>query len=137
MQRRTVLSAASIALPTALAGCSLLDDGAEVTETVDRRVDVDDGTPVSVIGQNGGVHVGTADGDAVTIEATKRTRGGQDALDDVEVRLDQSAGSVVIRAVYPENRDLLAAPVVVEFQIGVPVRCGGCCVAGEVGVGRV
>ncbi|MFD1646382.1 DUF4097 family beta strand repeat-containing protein [Haloarchaeobius litoreus] len=120
MQRRTVLSAASIALPTALAGCSLLDDGTEVTETVDREVVVDDGTPVSVVGQNGDVHVGTADGDAVTVEATKRTRGGQDALDEVEVRLDESAGTLAIRAVYPENRDLLAAPVVVDFQIGIP-----------------
>jgi hypothetical protein len=121
MQRRTVLSAASIALPTALAGCSLLgDDGTEVTETVDRQVTVEDGTPVSVVGQNGDVHVGTTDGTAVTVEATKRTRGGQDALDEVEVRLDQPAGSLVVRAVYPENRDLLAAPVVVDFQIGIP-----------------
>ncbi|WP_256297102.1 DUF4097 family beta strand repeat-containing protein [Haloarchaeobius salinus] len=120
MRRRTVLSAASIALPTALAGCSLLDGGTEVTETVDSQVDVADGTPVSVVGQNGSIHVTTTDAEAVEVEAVKRTRGGRDALDEVEVQLDESGGRLRIQAVYPENRDLLSRPVVVDFEVAVP-----------------
>lgn len=116
-----VLSAASIALPTALAGCSLLDDGGtEVTEQVRRTVDAADGAPVTVVGQNGAVDVTATDGDAVEVDATKRTRGGQDALDEVEVRVEASETGVSVRAVYPENRDLLSEPVAVDFEVGVP-----------------
>ncbi|WP_440989144.1 DUF4097 family beta strand repeat-containing protein [Haloarchaeobius baliensis] len=120
MQRRTVLSAASIALPTALAGCSLLDDTEEVTESVDRTVDVDGGTPVSVVGRNGDIAVTATDGDAVSVAATKRTRGGQDALDEVAIRVETTDGAVRIVADYPDDLDLLARPVVVDFEIGVP-----------------
>ncbi|WP_257298571.1 DUF4097 domain-containing protein [Haloarchaeobius sp. FL176] len=120
MRRRTVLAAASIALPTALAGCSLLDDGTEVTETVDRQVDVEEGTPVSVVGQNGPIEVTATDAEAVQIDATKRTRGGQDALDTVEVQIDSTGSGVLIQAAYPENRDLIERPVAVDFEVGIP-----------------
>lgn len=120
MRRRTVLSAASIALPTALAGCSLLGRGDVVSESSTRDVDVGDGAAVSVVGRNGSIDVTPADGDSVHVAVEKRTRGGQETLDDVEVSIETVGGDLRIRAVYPEDRDLLSSPVVVDFEVALP-----------------
>lgn len=103
-----------------LAGCSFLADDEEVSETFDETYGVDDGTRLSVLGRNGPIDVAATDGDAVEVVAEKRSRGGQDALDEVALRVEESGGSLRVRAVYPENRDLLSEPVVVDFEVRVP-----------------
>jgi DUF4097 and DUF4098 domain-containing protein YvlB len=67
---------------------------------------------------NGGVAVSTWKEDKVEIKAVKVARNDEKDLKDVEIRVDQSAGRVSVKAIWPKFRRHF--DVTVDFDIKVP-----------------
>jgi DUF4097 and DUF4098 domain-containing protein YvlB len=67
---------------------------------------------------NGGVAVSTWKEDKVEIKAVKVARNDEKDLKDVEIRVEQSAGHVSVKAIWPKFR--LHFNVNVDFEIKVP-----------------
>jgi DUF4097 and DUF4098 domain-containing protein YvlB len=67
---------------------------------------------------NGGVTIATWKDDKVEIKAVKVARRNKEDLDKVEIRVDESAGSVSVKAIWPKFPR--RANVNVEFTVMVP-----------------
>lgn len=120
MNRRQLLHIGSLALAGSLAGCGTGSTGTSATESVSNRYSVDGGTRVDVFARNGSITVTKVSGREVVIDAVKRTRDGQGALDRVGVQVERTDGALQARTVYPDVSALSQPRVAVDFEIGLP-----------------
>jgi DUF4097 and DUF4098 domain-containing protein YvlB len=91
---------------------------ADYREDFAKTVPLKAGERFSLENVNGGVKVSTWKEDKAEIKAVKVARNDEKDLKDVEIRVDQSAGRVSVRAIWPKNRRHFS--VNVEFEIRVP-----------------
>lgn len=90
--------------------------GPEQTERVSRIVRLGPNGSVSVSNIAGDIVVSGGNGDTVSIEAVKRTRGGREELGRVEIGVSERAGRVDITTNHFGRRDRVS----VDFTITVP-----------------
>jgi DUF4097 and DUF4098 domain-containing protein YvlB len=91
---------------------------ADYREDFSKTLPLKAGERFSLENVNGGVTVSTWKEDKVEIKAVKIARNDEKDLKDVEIRVDQSAGMVSVKAIWPKFR--LHFNVNVEFEIKVP-----------------
>ncbi len=92
--------------------------GAESVETFSRKVRIARDGRVSLANVSGDVVVTATGGDEVSIDATKRARGGRDLLDRVRIDVDERAGRVDIRTDY--GSFWRGGDVAVDYTVTVP-----------------
>jgi hypothetical protein len=113
---RALLVVTVVLLSVAFAGC--LDSDDWVTEDFDGEYDAADGTVLTVDNLNGKVEITGWNGDKVVLHAVKRSNRGQDALDDVEIKVTESTGEIIIETEY-DSTDHRAS---VNMEIKVPAN---------------
>ncbi|MBE0712431.1 MAG: DUF4097 family beta strand repeat protein [Candidatus Aminicenantes bacterium] len=91
---------------------------ADYREDFSKTLPLKAGERFSLDNVNGGVTVSTWKEDKVEIKAVKTARDNEKDLKDVEIRVDQSAGTVSVKAIWPKNRRHFN--VNVDFEIKVP-----------------
>jgi len=91
---------------------------ADYHEDFSKTLPLKAGERFSLDNVNGGVTVSTWKEDKVEIKAVKTARDNEKDLKDVEIRVDQSAGAVSVKAIWPKNRRHFN--VNVDFEIKVP-----------------
>ncbi len=94
-------------------------------ETIERSVGLAAGGEVIVETTNGSIHVETWDGDEVRVLARKKARADDAAearqlLSEIEVRIDESGGSVRISAEIPRSGWWGDRSATVSFEITMP-----------------
>ena len=91
---------------------------ADYREDFSKTLPLKAGERFSLENVNGGVTVSTWKEDKVEIKAVKVARDDEKDLKDVEIRVDQSAGHVSVKAIWPKFRRRFN--VNVDFDIKVP-----------------
>lgn len=91
---------------------------ADYREDFSKTLPLKAGERFSLDNVNGGVIVSTWKEDKVEIKAVKTARDDEKELKDVEIRVDQSAGAISVKAIWPKFR--LHFNVNVDFEIKVP-----------------
>jgi len=91
---------------------------ADYREDFSKTLPLKAGERFSLDNVNGGVTVSTWKEDKVEIRAVKVARNDEKDLKDVEIRVEQSAGHVLVKAIWPKFR--LHFNVNVDFEIKVP-----------------
>jgi DUF4097 and DUF4098 domain-containing protein YvlB len=91
---------------------------ADYREDFSKTLPLKAGERFSLDNVNGSVTVSTWKEDKVEIKAVKVARNDEKDLKDVEIRVDQSAGTVSVKAIWPKFR--LHFNVNVNFEIKVP-----------------
>jgi DUF4097 and DUF4098 domain-containing protein YvlB len=91
---------------------------ADYREDFSKTLPLKAGERFSLDNVNGGVTVSTWKEDKVEIKAVKVARDDEKDLKDVEIRVEESAGVVSVKAIWPKFR--LHFNVNVEFEIKVP-----------------
>ncbi|MCX6568170.1 MAG: DUF4097 family beta strand repeat-containing protein [Candidatus Aminicenantes bacterium] len=91
---------------------------ADYREDFSKTLPLKAGERFSLGNVNGGVIVSTWKEDKVEIKAVKIARDDEKDLKDVEIRVDQSAGMVSVKAIWPKYRRHFN--VNVDFEIKVP-----------------
>jgi len=91
---------------------------ADYREDFSKTLPLKAGERFSLANVNGGVTVSTWKEDKVEIRAVKVARNDEKDLKDVEIRVEQSAGHVLVKAIWPKFR--LHFNVNVDFEIKVP-----------------
>jgi len=91
---------------------------ADYREDFSKTLPLKAGERFSLDNVNGGVAVSTWKEDKVEIKAVKVARNDEKDLKDVEIRVEQSAGHVSVKAIWPKFR--LHFNVNVDFEIKVP-----------------
>lgn len=91
---------------------------ADYREDFSKTLPLKAGERFSLENVNGSVTVSTWKEDKVEIKAVKVARDDEKDLKDVEIRVDQSAGAVSVKAIWPKFR--LHFNVNVDFDIKVP-----------------
>jgi len=91
---------------------------ADYREDFSKTLPLKAGERFSLDNVNGGVTVSTWKEDKVEIKAVKVARDDEKDLKDVEIRVDQSAGHVSVKAIWPKFRRRFN--VNVDFDIKVP-----------------
>lgn len=112
--RRLIMFAALAVLLTGLSSFALADYREEFSKTLPLKA----GERFSLDNVNGGVAVSTWKEDKVEIKAVKVTRHDEAELKDVEIRVEESAGRVSVKAVWPKFPR--RARVSVDFTVQVP-----------------
>lgn len=92
--------------------------GAEYREEFSKTLPLKAGETFSLANVNGSVHISCWDRNQVEIKAVKIARRSEEDLEEVEIRVDESAGKVAVEAVWPRQRRNLR--VSVDFTIKVP-----------------
>jgi DUF4097 and DUF4098 domain-containing protein YvlB len=92
--------------------------GADYKDTFLKTLPLKAGDRFSLENVNGGVTIATWKDDKVEIKAVKTARRNEEDLAKVEIRVDESAGSVSVKAVWPKFPR--RANVTVEFTVMVP-----------------
>lgn len=113
LTRRRLLGVAGA---VGLAGCSIPGTWTSTTES--RSFETRGATALTVETEDGDVSVSPGDGDAVRVEATKRTRNGRDALDAVEVTAERTGDALAVGV----DRSTLGpgVSVAVDLDVAVP-----------------
>jgi DUF4097 and DUF4098 domain-containing protein YvlB len=99
------------------------NQGSEQTERFSRKVRVGRDGRIRVENISGDIVVTTASGDEVSIEAVKRTRGGQGELANVQIIVDERPGRVEIRTEHERNsrdRGGRSDHTSVDYTIAIP-----------------
>jgi len=91
---------------------------ADYREDFSKTLPLKAGERFSLENVNGGVTVSTWKEDKVEIKAVKIARDNEKDLKDVEIRVDQSAGRVSVKAIWPKDRHHFN--VNVDFNVKVP-----------------
>ena len=91
---------------------------ADYREDFSKTLPLKAGERFSLENVNGSVTVSTWKEDKVEIKAVKVARDDEKDLKDVEIRVEESAGAVLVKAIWPKFR--LHFNVNVEFEIKVP-----------------
>ncbi|NTW36053.1 MAG: DUF4097 domain-containing protein [Syntrophobacteraceae bacterium] len=97
---------------------SLVFAGAEYKEDFAKTLSLKAGDRFSLENVNGGVSIATWKDNKVEIKAVKTARKREADLKEVEIRVDEGAGSVSVKAIWPKFPR--RADVSVEFEIKVP-----------------
>jgi DUF4097 and DUF4098 domain-containing protein YvlB len=97
---------------------SLVFAGAEYKEDFSKTLPLKAGDRFSLENVNGGVSVSTWKDNKVEIKAVKTARKREADLKEVEIRVDEGAGSVSVKAIWPKFPR--RADVSVEFEVKVP-----------------
>lgn len=100
----------------------LLGKGPERTERVTRSAPGGSGTAVRVSNVNGDVTVLPADGDEVTVEAVKRTRGDRSKLATATVEVRHEDGLVTVSVDHDDDGIQFGQGVSVELTVRIPVE---------------
>ena len=116
MSKIKVLIALCITLLLLAVSCIMA--GEEYKDTFSKTLPLKAGERFSLENVNGGVAIATWKEDKVEIKAVKIARRNKEDLDKVEIRVDEGAGSVSVKAVWPKFPR--RANVNVEFTIMVP-----------------
>ena len=116
MSRIKVVIAVSIAALLLCVSCVLA--GEQFKQSFDKSLPLKAGDRFSLANVNGGVSVSTWAEDWVEIKAVKTARGHEEDLDKVEIRVEEVAGGVSVKAVWPKFPR--RANVDVEFTVRVP-----------------
>ena len=116
MSKIKVLIALCITILLLAVSCVLA--GEEYKDTFSKTLPLKAGERFSLENVNGDVTIATWKEDKVEIKAVKTTRRNKEDLDKVEIRVDESAGSVSVKAVWPKFPR--RANVTVEFTVMVP-----------------
>jgi DUF4097 and DUF4098 domain-containing protein YvlB len=90
--------------------------GPEQTERFSRKVKVGRDGRVSIANISGDIVVTTGSGDEVSIEAVKRTRGGQGELAAVQIDVEERAGRVDVQTSHRGRNDHVS----VDFTVVMP-----------------
>jgi DUF4097 and DUF4098 domain-containing protein YvlB len=101
-----------------LLAVSCLLAGADYKEDFSKTLPLKAGERFSLENVNGGVTIATWKEDKVEIKAVKTARRNKEDLDKVEIRVDEGAGSVSVKAIWPKFPR--RANVNVEFTVMVP-----------------
>jgi DUF4097 and DUF4098 domain-containing protein YvlB len=107
-----------LALTVLLLAVSLAFAGAEYREDFSKTLPLKAGERFSLENVNGHVAVITWKEDKVEIKAVKIARNDEKDLKEVEIRVDEGAGSVSVKAIWPKFPR--RAKVSVDFEIKVP-----------------
>lgn len=116
MSKIKVLIALCITILLLAVSCIIA--GEEYKDTFSKTLPLKAGERFSLENVNGDVTVATWNEDKVEITAVKTARRNKEDLDKVEIRVDESAGSVSVKAVWPKFPH--RANVNVEFTVMVP-----------------
>ncbi len=116
MSKIKVLIALCITLLILAVSCIIA--GEEYKDTFSKTLPLKAGERFSLENVNGDVTIATWKEDKVEITAVKIARRNKEDLDKVEIRVDESAGSVSVKAVWPKFSR--RANVSVEFSVMVP-----------------
>jgi hypothetical protein len=100
-----------------LAGC-FMPAVADYREEFSKTLPLKAGETFALDNVNGKVTVATWKDSKVEIKAVKIARDDEKDLKDVEIRVDESAGMVAVRAIWPRNRHNFH--VSVNFEVKVP-----------------
>ncbi len=92
--------------------------GEDYKDTFSKTLPLKAGERFSLGNVNGDVTIATWKDDKVEIKAVKTARRNKEDLDKVEIRVEESAGSVSVKAVWPKFPH--RANVTVEFTVMVP-----------------
>jgi DUF4097 and DUF4098 domain-containing protein YvlB len=92
--------------------------GQDYKDTFSKTLPLQAGERFSLENVNGGVTIATWKDNKVEIKAVKTARRNKEDLDKVEIRVDEGAGSVSVKAVWPKFPR--RANVTVEFTVMVP-----------------
>jgi len=111
-----VLIALTITLLLLAVSCILA--GEEYKEDFSKTLPLKAGERFSLENVNGGVTIATWKEDKVEIKAVKTARRNKEDLDKVEIRVDEGAGSVSVKAIWPKFPRRVN--VSVEFTVMVP-----------------
>jgi DUF4097 and DUF4098 domain-containing protein YvlB len=101
-----------------LLAVSCIFAGAEYKEDFSKTCALKAGERFSLENVNGSVAVSTWKENKVEIKAVKTARGNEEDLKKVEIRVEESAGSVSVKAIWPKFPR--RARVEVEFTVTVP-----------------
>jgi hypothetical protein len=115
--RRQLLAGGGAAVTAALAGCAF-GTGPLRTERTSLTVPIGEGAQLRVANENGDVSVEPTDGEDVTVEAVKRTRGPADRFDRVRVTDRTADGALVVETRY--DGAFGAGQVSVDLTVGLP-----------------
>jgi hypothetical protein len=105
-------------LVLAVAALAVAPLRADFREEFSKTLPLKAGDVFSLENVNGGVTVATWKENTVEIKAVKVARDNKEDLKDVEIRVDGSAGSVSVKAIWPRNRRHFN--VSVKFDVKVP-----------------
>lgn len=92
--------------------------GEDYKDTFSKTLPLKAGERFSLENVNGDITIATWKDDKVEIKAVKTARRNKEDLDKVEIRVDESAGSVSVKAIWPKFPR--RANVTVEFTVMVP-----------------
>jgi DUF4097 and DUF4098 domain-containing protein YvlB len=107
-----------LAVTALLLAVSLAFAGADYRENFSKTLPLKAGERFSLENVNGDVTVSTWKENTVEIKAVKVARDDEKDLKDVEIRVEESAGAVSVKAIWPKFR--LHFNVNVDFEIKVP-----------------
>ena len=107
-----------LALTVLVLAASMAFAGAQYKEDFSKTVSLKAGDRFSLENVNGGVSVATWKDNKVEIKAVKTARKDEADLKEVEIQVQEGAGSVSVKAVWPKFPR--RADVSVEFEIKVP-----------------
>ncbi len=107
-----------LAVTALLLVVSLAFAGADYREDFSKTLPLKAGERFSLENVNGDVTVSTWKEDKVEIKAVKVARDDEKDLKDVEIRVEESAGAVSVKAIWPKMRSHFN--VNVDFEIKVP-----------------
>lgn len=93
------------------------DTGPEQTDRFSGRYRTLRDGRVSIQNISGDITVAAGSGDEVSVEAIKRTRRDRSQLDQVRIEVDNAAGRVDVRTLYPRMRNI---NVSVDYTVTVP-----------------
>ena len=116
MSKIKVLIALCVTILLLAVSCVLA--GEEFLEDFSKTLPLKAGDRFSLANVNGGVTVATWKDDKVEIKAVKKARRNKEDLDKVEIQVEEGAGSVSVKAIWPKFPR--RANVNVEFTVMVP-----------------
>jgi len=94
---------------------------AALTEELHKTYPIDADGRVSLNNVHGAVHISAWDRNEVQVDAIKTAK-TKDALDEANIVIDSSSGSISIRTRYPERDYRFRNPATVEYTLKVPRR---------------
>lgn len=116
MRRRFAIVAVAV-----IGLCSQRALKAGLTEELHKTYPIDADGRVSVNNVHGPVRISAWDRNEVQVDAIKRAT-TKEALDEADIVIDSSSGSISIRTRYPESRHWRRNPATVEYTLKVPRR---------------
>ncbi|GAB7016574.1 DUF4097 family beta strand repeat-containing protein [Methanogenium cariaci] len=106
-------------LAAAIPGCTDLGPGPEVTAQFDDEYEADDSTILRVVNSNGQISINSREGDTITLNTTKKSRFGEDELENIEITAIKNNNEITIKAT---SLTVIPPMVSVDMDITVPTN---------------